>query len=242
MSKLPLISFDASISNNEVGIGFYNHKNNSSKHITVTSNSLKNNTYKAEKLAFLVTLHYLKQNNIEKANLFTDSQGLYRNFNLVKQEEKFKNLIDNNYSLFWIPRELNEKADFYSKTKREGIVITEKELYEKYLENSTNYISDLTKAIKKYPLKQKYNLIKKLASSNNQKELVNYIINEKNFDNISLSKSQKKFLRFILSIISDEENKVLKDIKISKYQGVKISLHRKDIINLFKSRKLLKTL
>jgi hypothetical protein len=162
MSKKRLITFDASIRNDLVGIGIYDSTKKKKVHKSFIKPNKNFSALEAERMALVSALQYMQEEGIKDAHLFTDNQNLY---NEGINKALIKKYASPNAELFWLPREFNKEADALSKA---GSKKVKKELGTNIndLKHSTNFV--LKTELKKYSLKRRIALFSRIANTPEQ--------------------------------------------------------------------------
>jgi hypothetical protein len=200
MGNSHLICFDASLCSDGIGIGIYDHTLCKNIKRKIPHSNLKqktNGSFIAEKLALVYTIRYIKESNIKSnIRLFTDNESL-ANQPISKKLLTRYNIAQNSLSLHWIPREFNKQADKLSK-------VIQKEKKEHIVDK-----------IKSYPLQNRLNLLKNIAQSKYQIELLKYLLKDSPPPKLPSKKSKddRPYLKLICTIIDDYEINRLKEYK-----------------------------
>lgn len=167
--------------------------------------------------------------NIFEYHFFTDNKSLYR-----KQPiPKIKNIV---IELFWVPRELNYKADKLANIKNVSIqslshsgikkIKPNRKENSAILENIANYICN------KYSLTKRLFLLEKIAEKKVEKDFLKNMYN----DSVDIIPSLVSFYSLVSSFLTKEEKpKCFKKINI--LTGFKHTLKNKEIENKLKLAK-----
>lgn len=183
MSKLRLISFDASIgASGKVSIGILEHKTKTS--IRKTYNIKTDSSLVAERIALIETLKYIKSNDIEGAHLFTDNKTLAHEG--IKRKV-LKNYVNNlgKFTLNWVPREFNKEADKLSKPEVKEV--------------DPEMLFNIKIAIKQKPFTDRVKLLKRLARNEGE---VNFI---RGIEINTPAENCGKFGKFAITMFSKDE-------------------------------------
>lgn len=230
------IFFDASINNGMIGIGIYDYSNKReiSKRIAIKK-QINLNSFNAEIIAMISSLQYIQEQNISnKIHLFTDNMHLYKTGISPKLLEKYK-IPKDQLQIFWVPRELNTKADELSKMNNNVSLKNNNNTSEETYINKKDFINILLK----YPYKQRINLLSKI-SNKEQLKFIQYFFNPNtNKKHLVHINNNKGFLKLCLTIIKHEENPNLHNFIKSK-KSLKKFKNSCDVFEYIKTRKSLK--
>ncbi len=189
MSTLPIICFDASPQSNRVGVGIYDKTNNVEiSHDVVINSKILVNPQIAETMGLVCVLRYMQKNNINGAHIFTDNSSVAKAG--ISDELLLKYGIDKcRVTLNWIPREFNNHADYASRKQMSTTSVISKTNKVIKVQKSKNSVSSLpnlsVNTIEKfretYNLSSRINILKKLASNDVQRNIIDCIErNERN--------------------------------------------------------------
>ena len=217
MSTLPLITFDASIKGNSVGIGIYDKNNNDSFSFKIKINI--SNSLHAERIALIQTLKYLQARNIKKAHLFTDNSYLAREGISKILIDKY--IGDNSYiTLSWLPRELNQIADKFSKKahKVKPIIKTE-----------TGIITNIRQNLPSYSNKQKFGFVKRFALTEDE---YGFVVKLENNEKVTSFNGFSKYVKMIKTVFPEGELENFDEIR----HNIKGSLSHNKMIRFINGR------
>lgn len=227
--KAPKIFFDASITNNALGIGINELYSNKTGYFKYLLKDNKLNSIEGELRAFNKAIEWAQINfpNVKEYHFFTDNKPLY-------QKQPIPKIKDKIIELFWVPRELNSIADKLANVKDTNQVshsgINQKQISHSGLKKTEIKINLGSFICQKYSYKQRLALLNKIAQTKNEKKIMKELFSE---DHV-IDYSQKYFYTVISSFLKKEERPSFFK-KIFSIQGIKSQLNNKELEILLKT-------
>lgn len=214
MSSLTKVCFDASIHDTYIGIGIFNFdtKEKLSFRVSLIQDK-KIASIDAERIALVKAIHYLREQNITSAHLFTD--------NIELAEKGLSKTFKNEFSyltLNWIPREFNKDADKMSKEGHTKECFLKIDKMSKKVEKMTKktpdntpydkkhkmYYNDAYKKIINADLPKRVNILRNIARNKYEHNIIESIENGTEVTTV-YSKNSKTFLKLVNTIINKDE-------------------------------------
>ncbi len=226
------ITFDASIKDNQLGVGLYDNFTKEKYHILTSID--KNCSMKAESIALGCALQYCIKNNRPQVHLFTDNkmladQGIPSQYKSLTEE--FTEV-----TLTWIPRELNKDADLASKNAffphlKNPSATKLKEMRKKQnakniqnIQNIQNTKTGLAKVFETVSIQKKLEMLETLSRTKFEKEIVR-MIKTKSPDNYDFQYNKKTsmFMRVAYTLCQGDFSQYSKKRINSAFQKKQIT-------------------